>query len=130
MKNHKKILAIVLPAALLLPIFVFAAGLIPCDNTNASNACGFDDLIKLINNIIDLFLRVAVFIAAFTFAFAGATILLHPGDTTQRSKAISMFKKTIIGMLIVLLSWTVIHFVILALVGKDDPNNALRFLAK
>ncbi len=128
MKHHKKFLAVVLPTVLFLPLIALAATppIVPCDGVTVP--CTFNKLVEMINNILRLFLILSASIMTVTFAWAGAIILLHPGNAAERTKALGMFKKTIIGMLIVLCSWLVIHTVITALVV--NPGSALRFLQK
>ena len=122
MKNHFiKISAVVVS---LLPLTSFAAGLIPCSGVD----CNFKSLTGLVNGVIDWFLGISVAVAAITFAIAGAKILLNPGNNTELTNAKGMFGKTIVGMIIILCAWLVIHTVISVLV---DPNTgALRFLGK
>lgn len=125
MIDMKKILIkyLAVCAGLLIPAISFAA-LVPCNGPD----CTFDSLIQLVNNIINWFLGISVSVAAITFMYAGATMLLHPGESGARERAKGMFKKTIIGMIIVLASWLVVHTVIGALV--NPAINPLRFLAK
>ena len=96
-------------------------GLVPCTNN-----CNFNDLTTLINNIINWFLGISVSVAAITFAIAGGIMLFNPNNPGKRGEALEMFKKTIIGIIIILVAWLVIHTVIAALVNQN--TGALRFL--
>ena len=109
---------------ILLPLAAFAAGLIPSDAEITKN--GFCAFATLINNVINWFIGISVSVAAITFAIAGAKILFNPGNSGKRTEAIEMFKKTIIGMFIVLGAWLVVHTIISTLVSPS--TNALRFL--
>ena len=128
MKN--KIIKILLASIFFLPIIVFAAtecgsGIIPCDGTTAC-PCNFAAFAKLINNIINWFIEISATVAAITFSIAGAKMLLNPDNPGKRQEAVEMFKKTVIGMIIILVAWLVIHTVITTLVSNS--NSALRFL--
>ena len=99
---------------------------IPTDACIAAD--GFGAFAILINNIINWFLTISVSVAAITFAIAGGKMLLNPENPTKRSEAIEMFKKTLIGMLVILGAWIVVHTVIGALTGSTSGTGALRFL--
>ena len=118
---------IIIPAllflAVFLPVVVFAVNpIVPCSGPD----CNFGSLTTLVNNIVDWFLGISVSVAAITFAIAGGKILFNPGNTTKRGEALGMFKKTIIGLLIILCAWLVIHTVIGAL--SSNSKSALQFL--
>lgn len=133
MNTSKKFsLAVSLFALILLPAAAFAAtaaatGLVTCGNPGQP-ACDFNALTGLINNIINWFLGISVSIAAITFAYAGAEILFNQDKPAKLEEAKGIFGKTIIGLLVILCAWLIIHTIILALVGSNDPNKALRFL--
>src|ERR1035437_4271337 len=123
--NYKKTFAILLSSVIILPSIAFAAGLIPCDGS-ATNPCDFNAVVTLINTGIDWFTGISVAVAAITFSIAGANILLHPDSAAERTNSWNMFTKTLIGMIIVLGAWLVLHTAIKAII---NPNtNALRFL--
>jgi len=126
--HHKKVFLLSLFAYVAMPVFVLAAGLVPCDGTAAS-PCTFNSLAGLVNGVINWFLGISVSVAAITFVVAGARMLLHPTNEAERGAAKEMFFKTVIGLLIILCAWLVIHTVIAALVpNAAGPNGALRFL--
>jgi hypothetical protein len=106
-----------------LPIVSFAA-LITCDGVDKK--CDFDALISIVDGIIVWILSISVSVAALSFAYAGGMMLLFPTDPGKRKDAKEIFKKTIIGLLIILSAWLVITSVIKTLVG--DSGDALRFL--
>ena len=53
-------------------------------------------------------------------------MLFNPTDPGKRKDAKEIFKKTIIGLVIILSSWLVVTAVVKTLVG--DSSSALRFL--
>ena len=119
-----KIIAVLISTVILLPSIAAAAGIIPSDEDITKD--GFCAFATMINTIIDWFIGMSGVVAAITFSIAGANILLHPDNPEELKKAKSMFTKTIIGMLIVLGAWLVVHTIVVALV--DPKINALRFL--
>lgn len=128
--NKYKIIAMILPSLVLLPVFVFAAcnpnlGFIPCDGS-AECPCNFEKITILINNIITKFLQLSSVVAAITFSIAGGKMLMNPENPGERAKAIDMFKKTVYGLIIVLSAWIIIKTVVSYFVNPDI--NALRYL--
>jgi len=105
-----------------LPLVALAAGLVPCNGPD----CNFNSLATLVNNIINWFLGISVSVAAITFSIAGAQILFNRDKPAKLEDAKGIFMKTIIGLIIVLCSWLVIHTIIATL--ASNPNSALRFL--
>ena len=128
MINKNKIFVSVLTSLLFLPMLVFAdqlPGLIPCDGS-VKYPCNFDAFITLINNAINWFITISASVAAITFSIAGAKMLMNPENPGKREEAVEMFKKTVIGMLIVLGAWLIVHTIVTALVS--DSSSALRFI--
>lgn len=127
MKNRYKIIAIILSSIILLPILATAQGIIPPDTDIAEN--GFCAFAGMINTIINWLISMSAVIAAVTFSIAGARMLLHPEDPGERQKAIEMFKKTVIGLIIILFAWLAVHAIVAALVpNSSGSTGALRFL--
>lgn len=116
-----KILCFVLVS--FLPIISFAA-LITCDGVNTK--CDFDALVSIVDGIINWILSISVAVASLSFAYAGGMMLLFPTDPGKRKDAKEIFKKTVVGLLIILSAWLVITSVVKTLVG--DEGDALRFL--
>lgn len=121
----KKVISIISFIIILTPLITSAAVFIPCQGT-AADPCDFNAFAKMINTIINWFISMAGVVAVITFSIAGIQMLMNPENPGKREQAIEMFKKTIIGLLIVLIAWLVVHTIISTLV---NPNiNALRFL--
>jgi hypothetical protein len=100
-----------------------ASGLIPSDAEIA--ATGFTALAKFISNIITRIIQLSATIAAITFSYAGAQMLMHPDEESKRSEAKEMLIKTVWGMFIILGAWLVVNTVINTLVNSNIT--ALRF---
>ena len=106
-----------------IPLISIADGIIPCSGKD----CNFSNMMALVNTGLTWFIDASVVVAAVTFIIAGAKILMNPGNDTALSEAKKMFTKTVVGLLIVLLAWAIIHTVITALVNPE--TNALRFFS-
>ncbi len=82
--------------------------LIKCDGTTA-NPCGFTQLLTLIQNGLNLVFAFAAFIAAGMFMYAGFLLLTSMGNPAQISKAKAVFKRVVVGFLIMFLSFIVVQ---------------------
>ena len=125
-QNKNKIITGILSLSVFLPN-ITSAQLVLCDGT-AANPCNFDALVLMINNGLTWFVGMSATIAAITFSIAGAKMLLNPESDSEREAAKEMFKKTVIGLVIVLGAWLFINTIISTLVS--DKIDALRFLNK
>ena len=91
-----------------------------------ADACDFADAISTVNRIVNWFVAIAASLGALTLAYAGAQILMNPGNASKLEDAKKMFSKTLWGLFWLLAAWLIIY----ALVDRFvDPNiKALRFL--
>ncbi|MEK7072096.1 MAG: pilin, partial [Patescibacteria group bacterium] len=101
------------------------SGLIPCDNVTVK--CDFNAFAAMINKIIDWFIGISITVATITFIIAGAKILTNPESGSEREAAKEMFKKTVIGLFIILTAWLIVNTIVSTLV--DTSTGALRFLS-
>jgi hypothetical protein len=129
---------------LLFPAFSFAVdplddgGLVPCGTkydtvkktdpvtqketeekviSNPCEADGFGNLMKMINKVVNFILfTMAVPIAAVMFAYAGFLLVTSGGETSQRSKAKSIFTNVAIGLVLAVAAWLIIN-TILSILG-------------
>ena len=102
------------------------APLIQCGGSGQP-CCDFTEAAILVNRIINWFISMSGVIAAITFSIAGANMLMHPDNPEELKKAKSMFTKTVVGIVIILIAWLVVHTLIATLV---NPNiHALRFFS-
>jgi hypothetical protein len=111
----KNILIFSLLIVIIIPVFVRAADpIIPkgsCGETlpggGVNRECGYEDLIKLVNNIIDWIIIISAPVAAGVFAWAGITYMTT-GVADQKSYAKSMMTKVFIGFVVILAAWIIV----------------------
>lgn len=112
----------------LVPVFVFmvmtmplisfgqSSDLIPCKDD-----CQFDDLLKLINNLVGfIFLYLALPISAIMFAYAGVVMVTSGGSTESWSKAKGIFMNTALGLIFAATSWLIVRMILVAAGYKAD----------
>jgi hypothetical protein len=118
MKTNKKIKNI-LPLLFLIivvPVFALAAdSLIPC-----TNDCGYADLLKLVNNIINWIIMISTPVAAGVFAWAGIKYMTT-GVSDEKSAAKNMIQKVFIGFVFILAAWIIVGTILKALL-KDTST--------
>jgi hypothetical protein len=101
------------------PSFVFSAGLIP-DCGKVINGkmvtCGFNDFMKLINNIINFLLfYIASPLAAVAIAYAGFLYLSSGGSSDNISKAKKILGNVFFGYIIALAAWLIVNTIFASL---------------
>jgi hypothetical protein len=100
--------------------------IIQCGQGESSTPCTFLDAIETFNRIVNWFVSIAAALGALTMAYAGAMMLLNPGNTGKLEEAKEMFKKTMIGLIWLLVAWIIVFSVADRFI---DPNiKATRFL--
>ena len=99
--------------------------LIQCDGSD-QKPCNFSEMAKTVNRVINWFISMSAVVAAITFAWAGIKMFINPENPGKIGEAMEMFKKTAIGLIIVLVAWLIVKTVVSQFV--DPSINALRYL--
>lgn len=99
-------------AVLLIPLAgAIAAGLVPCSGT----ACQMCSLAKLVQNVINFTILLAIPLAAVLFAWAGALYITARGDTGQIEKAHGIFGKVALGFVLALSGWLIVNTILVTI---------------
>jgi hypothetical protein len=102
-----------------MPVIVSAqTDFISCTGAGA-DACDACDLVTMMNTIIGWLVAVAVVIAALLFVYAGFKLVTSRGDVTQRESAKSIFINVLIGLALLLLSWTIVDTIMKVLLNQS-----------
>jgi hypothetical protein len=96
-----------------LPVLTFAE-IVP----NCSPNCGYYDLLKLINNIINWIITISVPIAAGVFAWAGIKYMTT-GVMDQKAEAKEMLRKVLVGFVAILSAWIIVTTITNALLKPE-----------
>ena len=108
---------------LLIPVYSFAAGLIPCgtDTPPGNHPCEFKDFLDLINNVIKFILfKLVIPIAAVMFFYAGFQLVTSGGSTEKRGVAKNVFSSTVYGLVVAATAWLIIRTILQILGYKGD----------
>ncbi|MBI2474639.1 MAG: hypothetical protein HYV68_02980, partial [Candidatus Taylorbacteria bacterium] len=105
-----------------------SSGIVPCgidgDNDGIledDEKCKWEDVIKLVGNIIDLIIMVVSVAAALSFMYAGFLYLTSAGQQGPVDRAKGIFKKVLAGYIIILVAWIFVHAIELQFFSTD-PN--------
>ncbi len=127
MINFKKILiSLSVFLMLIMPVFSFAAGLVPCGTNNpatpgTNHPCEFKDVMTLINTIIKFILfDLVIPIAAVMFAYAGFKLVTSGGSSEARGQAKNIFSNAVFGLVIAAGAWLIVRTLLSVLGYNGD----------
>ena len=122
----KRKIIFVIPLVLLLIIPVFSlvlareGDIVPsCNKTIGSDGkftdeCTFDSLVELGNKIINFFIVIGASLGAISIAWAG-WLYLTSGGADKISQAKEIFRKVILGFILMLAAWLIVKLVLASL---------------
>lgn len=110
-------------------------GLVPCGtgavNTatgDVTNACGFSDFMTLVSNITNYLIVIGASVAALVFAYAGWLYMSAGGSAEQANKAKRIFGKVVLGFVIMLAAWLVVHAAYCSLVDQSAEKGFFSYV--
>lgn len=106
--------------------FAVMEGIVPCGPGTSKSKCSICDLFQLIDNIIDFAVKTLVPVLATLMIIVGAFILMTAGGSeTQLSKGKDIIRATIVGIVIILISWLIIDTIMVSLTkfGEGGSDN-------
>ena len=104
--------------AVLLPVSVSATnvddnkGLVPCGatlNGKIDNPCNFDHFLILVSRITNYLIIIGAAVAALAFGWAGYLMMTAGGEMGKIEEAKAIFTKVLVGFLIMLSAWLIVH---------------------
>jgi hypothetical protein len=98
----------------IFPIFVKADGLVP----TCGYDCGYADLLKLVNTIINWIITISIPISAGVFAWAGFQYMTS-AVVDKRTDAKKMMIKVLKGFIFILSAWVIVTTVLNAIMNPS-----------
>lgn len=102
------------------------SGIVPCgDDVNGdgivspSEQCGLCGLVDLAQESLIFAVYLTVFVGTLMFVYAGFLYITAGGDTGKISKATGVFGKVVVGLIIVLLAWTIVDTILKAFLNEN-----------
>lgn len=90
----------------------------PTGAQEIKNPCNFDSAMQLTNNVIDFLLKyLATPLAAIALCYAGAILIFSGGSGEKKTKAKRIILNVIIGYIIALAAWLIIHTILYDALG-------------
>jgi hypothetical protein len=126
LKNKKfltSVVSLTLLFILIIPVLTNAA-LVNC-GTTTSNPCKFTDFIALINGIINWIISIAGVIFAVSFIYGGFLYMTSGEKPANKEKAKSLLWNTLIGFVIILVSWLIVYTILNSLVPAGTEGNSI-----
>lgn len=115
-KNHWFVIVILNIFLALAPLKTHAGVIPSCAYVGDCDLCGF---VELIVNIAGMGLGIIGGVTLLFFVWGGLMLLLSAGNREKISYAKRVIGGTFMGLVMVLLSWTIVNFTIFALVGGN-----------
>lgn len=124
----------------LAPFVVSAAGLVPCGTEvypegqlvdgkgvggMISNPCDWHYLIVGITNVTNYFIILGAAISALAFGYAGLLMMTANGEMGKIEEAKSIFGKVLVGFLIMLSAWLIVHAIEAAFIAPESGIKSL-----
>jgi len=101
----------------LVPQFTFAqGGLVQCQGGAECNFCDFTQTVTSVSNWIVL---MASLIAVLLLAYAGYLLVTSKGDVGAVGKARDIFSNVVIGIIFIVLSWSMVDILMKSLTGGE-----------
>lgn len=83
------------------------------------DACRFEHLIELAQNLITDLIIISTMIAVVVFAYAGFLLITSGGNEEQKNRAKSIFTKVLIGYLWILGAWLLVYTITTVLLSDN-----------
>ncbi len=88
-----------------LPKIIFAQGFVTC---HEGGKCSFCELMAMVNSIVEWVIIIGTLCTVLILAYAGFLLIVSRGDASALAKGKKIFFQCIIGILIMLASWTIV----------------------
>ncbi|MCA9351376.1 hypothetical protein KC929_01180 [Patescibacteria group bacterium] len=90
--------------------------------SDGGKICGFADVIRLIQRVIEYIFILILPLAAIVFAYAGFLFLTSGGSSDKRKAAKKAMTSVLVGIIIVMLAWLVVRTIVGSL-GVDTTSD-------
>ncbi|MSU55250.1 MAG: hypothetical protein EXS46_01770 [Candidatus Taylorbacteria bacterium] len=86
---------------------------------DVSNPCGWNDFIVGITNVTNYFIIMGTAVSALAFGYAGYLMMTAGGEMSKIQEARSIFGKVLVGFLIMLSAWLIVHAIDAMFISND-----------
>jgi hypothetical protein len=110
--------------------FGASAALIPCGPGTSKPTCQFCDLAELIGRVINFGIKLVIPIGVVFIAWGGIVILTASGSTEKAKKGRDILTAAIIGIVIALIAWLLVHQFLNIITGNKMGLDPAKFSAE
>ena len=105
-------------------VAIAQAPLVPCGTETTpdgkvANPCGWDGILELVSNVANYLILLGAALSAIAFAWAGFLMMTAAGEMSKIEHAKSIFTKVLIGFLIMLSAWLIVHALNAGLIDNE-----------
>ena len=100
-----------------------SSSIVSCSGAVAQDglpACGWCSFVKLIGNLIQYEIFLAVTLSSLMFAYAGFLFLTNNGNSRQVTRAWAIFRRVIYGIVGILVAWLIVNAIMTKIAGNDQ----------
>lgn len=103
--------------------------LVPCGNVVGSdgvvsNPCEFKDFFTLIINVTDYVIILGAVVSSIIFAYVGFMMMTAGGEMGRINEAKAIFGKVLVGFLIMISAWLIVHAINAGLISDSFRNES------
>jgi hypothetical protein len=103
--------------------------LVPCGNVVGNdgvvtNPCEFRDFFTLIINVTDYVIILGAVISSIVFAYVGFMMMTAGGEMGRINEAKAIFGKVLVGFLIMISAWLIVHAINAGLISDSFRNES------
>ncbi len=112
-----------LAAGLFLPLFCRAAGFLDAvtNQCKEKGDCTLNDIMSVVIKAANWIWGISGSLALLFFIYGGFTFLISAGETDKVNKAKEIIKNSLIGLIVIFVSYTIVSFVVYKVLGvKGD----------
>jgi hypothetical protein len=100
-------------------INAFEGPIVPCTSNSFDERCRYQDLMILVKNIIKFLLMFIIPVVAIVAVYTGMQMILNRSNPVELSKYKANALRIVIGIIIILLAWTLVASIFAAVVNED-----------
>lgn len=93
--------------------------IVPCSSNSFEERCRYKDLMVLVKNIIKFLLIFIIPVIAIVAAYTGIQMIMNRSNPVELSKYKNNLTRIVIGIIVILLAWTLIASILAAVVNED-----------
>jgi len=114
---------IIVALVLFLPVFAFAAGLVPCGGPSDPGPCTIKDIFVIIARVTNILIGIAGIYAVYVIIGAGFWLITTMGNEEAITKNRKALTQAVVGFVLVMMAFMFINTAVnIILIGSEDKQ--------